>query len=222
MDTFTREELEKTYPTLSKARICANQANYSMASDLYSEVLTELIAHFPQDTPELCRVYIDYAFSLVQNCVQFFTNEYLNLATHQASFSDKRKNTEDDLEIAWSVLEIARVVLAKDKLASMRIRYLLGEILLLNNNFNDAICEYTESMALSEIKGSKYCECLLKIASCHEFMKDYEEANVSLKKIVEVYENMKEEGSADELIQTLLKDIHERIEFNGTKYLKTI
>lgn len=216
MSTPPPVDLQSQFPDLQKARACANQDNHAMASDLFSDVLNALTAQHPQDDPAVCYIYIDYANSLVRNCTQFFTSEYLNIANH-AGASHGRRSIEDDLEIAWNVLEIAKVVLQKDRLASMKIRYLLGEILLLNNNFNDAVCEYTESMALSDKHGTKYCECLLKIASCHEFMKDYGEANVSLRKIVQVYEAAKSE-IGEERVKGLVVDIQERIEFNETKY----
>lgn len=217
MNPPQEDDLTQKYPNIQKARLCANQQNYSMASDLYSEVLNELSSAYPQDDINVCRIYIDYANSLICNCEKYFTEEYLNIVNHHTIVSHQRKSIEDDLEIAWNVLEIAKVVLQKDKLASIKIRFLLGEILLLNNHFNEAICEYTESMALSERQGTKYCECLLKIASCHEFMKNYAEANVSLKKITEIYEESKGEIE-DERVVELLADLKERIEFNETKY----
>lgn len=199
------DDLNQIFPGLNTARICANKENHQMAAEIYSEILIEAAKNFKEDDPRLCRIYVEYASSLIINCEDFFTNELSLLANHKVVNSSEKQIIEDDLENAWNLLEIAKIVLAKEKVLLSKIYYLLGEILILNNNFLDAITEYKECLVLCE-PSKRHCDALLKIASCYEFLKMYEESNAHLNEILLIYEKNRSlvgDCKADEIIEEM-------------------
>ncbi|EJW02181.1 hypothetical protein EDEG_03377 [Edhazardia aedis USNM 41457] len=211
------DEVFSKFPEIKEARLCANQQNYNLASELYSDFLNKLSEKgFKQDDPLMCYIYIEYASALIESAALFFVEELEMLANCKSTSASRKAEKEDDLEIAWNILEIAKLVFLEldDKENLLRIYFLLGEIQVLNNQFDDAIAEYNNCyeilIATSKSPTNKMSECLWKIATCYEFMKNYEEACKCLNKIIALYEKSKEElgDKADQLIQ----EIKEKLE----------
>lgn len=214
--TLMENELHKEFDDFHKAWVCVNQENYKLAAELYSEGLIKATTKYKEDDPRLCQIYIDYAYSLIQNCENFFTNEISLLSSHQQTNILEKQHAEDDLQVAWDLLEISRIVLAKESHLMSKIYFLLGEIQLLNNNFNDAILEYSNCISLLKPENSRYCESLYKIASCYEFAKDFDLANANLSKIIEICE-INRSVLGDERVNSIIEEIKERMKNNNTR-----
>ncbi|EPR79828.1 Histine-binding protein N1/N2 -like protein [Spraguea lophii 42_110] len=161
------ENLEEKYPALRQARLCFTQKNYAFASEFYSELLSTMEKN--ESIHEICKIYLEYAEVLIEEANEYFTLAFLEFAQQRAPNNTEKEEIEESLEIAWSLLEICRQTFAveKDKILIRRIHTLLGDILLLNNNFQDAITEY--AVAIENYEDIKIMQ---KMASCYEFLED--------------------------------------------------
>ncbi|KAM0684882.1 hypothetical protein COBT_003909, partial [Conglomerata obtusa] len=188
------DELLKLFPEIQTARACSVQDNHELATEIYSEILTEASSSYEKDSQTLCLLYLEYAESLIKNCEEYFIKEISMISAYKAVTLSEKADKENDLVIAWDVLEIAKSVYiaSKQSFYLSRSYFLLAEIQLLNNNFLGAINDYTNAMEeLIKVKLQKsviYCECLYKIATCNEFMKYYDESVNCLRKMIDVYE----------------------------------
>ncbi|KAM0673029.1 hypothetical protein GVAV_003520 [Gurleya vavrai] len=211
------QDLIKTFPNVLTARSCASQQNFEMAADIYSEILESAIQKYPEDSPIICIIYLEYASALINSCEIHFQNEISLISSYNAPKLSEKVEKEDDLIIAWEVLEISKNVFtaAKESEHLAQAYYLLAEIQLLNNEFLDALKDYTNAITeLEKIKKEKtvrYCECLYKIAICNEFLKYFDESLVCLEKIKKIYENCEDELGFENK-KVLMDDISEKIE----------
>ncbi|TBU20906.1 hypothetical protein CWI38_0010p0010 [Hamiltosporidium tvaerminnensis] len=149
---------------------------YDMASEVYSEVLSAAENIYDQNDPNLCKIYLEYAASLIRGSEEHFVNELEKMVSKRTVGSSR----DDDLNIAWDVLEISKSVFIanKDHNDLAQTFYLLGDILLLNNDFTGAITEYVSSIVeIKKCAGKNTLsesEVFYKMATCYEFMEEYE------------------------------------------------
>ncbi|KAM0678278.1 hypothetical protein COBT_004217, partial [Conglomerata obtusa] len=147
------------------------------------------------------------------------------ISAYKAVTLSEKADKENDLVIAWDVLEIAKSVFiaSKQSFYLSRSYFLLAEIQLLNNDFLGAINDYTNAMEeLVKIKLQKsviFCECLYKIATCNEFMKYYDESVNCLRKMIDVYESLDKEMEEEKKIN-LISDIEDKIKEVKAKKIK--
>ncbi|KAF7683663.1 hypothetical protein TCON_1136 [Astathelohania contejeani] len=192
---------------IEQARVCVNQKQYQMAIDIYSDILNKASALYSVDDPVLAELYLEYANALICNSHELFISELQSiLKMKAAALPDK----EDDLEIAWNVVELAKntFMVTKDHYNLYRAYFYLGEILILNNEFSESIKEYANSITeLDIVSGngkdmtynSQYFEIYSRIASAYEFLKDYQNSSLYYKKCLDLQKNNGSEAVVDEL-----------------------
>lgn len=97
-------------------------------------------------------IYIEYAHCLIKNVSNYFQTLLHCLNTHQPSILQKKEIYEEDLEIAWNVLEQARLYfkMKNDTHQLKKVYFLQGEIYLLNDQYADAIKEFSNCLLVND------------------------------------------------------------------------
>lgn len=194
--------MESKKPTIENARICTKQQNYDLAAEIYSEILSNTNTETP--SIYLCILYIEYSDVLIHGANNFFVKYLNNMINYKIYHSKENIERVDDLEIAWNCLEITKNMLRTLKttmneddkkwlegssieILLQKTYFLLGEIQLLDNKFNGAISDYSESLKYYPDNGLIH----QRIAQCYEFLKDNENAILYHQKSIPFYENDK-------------------------------
>ncbi|KRH93575.1 Cell cycle-regulated histone H1-binding protein [Pseudoloma neurophilia] len=139
-------------------------------------------------------ILIEYSHALIKHCFIYYDSIVATVSNNSnkylASLINKKSEIETDLEIAWESLEQARIyfntlhssdlnedmtMLQKFENLS-KISFLEGEIYLLNEQWNDAVISYTETL---------------------EMIQKYESERIRLDKIMNIPQNMKSEQKND-------------------------
>ncbi|WUR03455.1 G-protein-signaling modulator 2 [Vairimorpha necatrix] len=167
--------LEDYYEDIPTAYQYTAQGNFEEAINIY----TSLLDNINPDDETVPYLYLNYANCLIKNCNQFFIEEIKNI--HSGFDLKKREIYEDDLENAWSLLEICRssFSILKDEYNLSKTYFLLGEISLLNNEFRDAIRDFIETESLykkCKVEDNEYIELYMSMSSAYEFLEEYEQA----------------------------------------------
>ena len=181
---------------LETAKLCSIQNNYELAINEYSEILEEMSEVSDADLKKN-EIFIEYADVLIKN----FTEEAgrslkLLLENSTAGFD----MGDSDLEIAWDVTQIALQTFTDSKNGEKvrECHKLLGEILLLNNNFLGAISEF-ETIFSENLEKSEKIFILGKIGQCYEFLED-EKFKEFYQKIIEISDDEEEKQAYKDLI----------------------
>lgn len=154
-------------------------------------------------------ILIEYSHTLIKNAIAYynsiisssFSQNILNTNNNLSILINKKEQIENDLEIAWSSLEQARIFSGNFDFKA-KIYFLQGEILLINENWQDAITCFSESIE--------------NIYKYEEFMK--KENNEKEKNIEK--ENNIEDNEKEDNIEDNKKDNKENIE--NTFYFKYV
>merc|ERR1712080_530397 len=111
-----------------------------------------------------------------------------------------KDNINIQLEENNKIITLNFINNSNENIILSQCHHLLGDIQLLNNNFLDAISEYKKSLEF-EFDSHLY----IKIAQCHEFLKDYENA---LK-----FYDFALKSNKNDLIEDKILDAKERIDY---------
>lgn len=214
-----QKRIAKEFPSITHARASVSQKEYSLAVDIYSDILEAAEKAYDQRSEEMCLIYLEYTHALISLC---FAHNYDKLS----KLSRKEKidffDCDEDLETAWSLLEICRLTFTEISNEKMlrKTHFLLGEILLNNDKMEEALCEYE--------KAGEDDETVYRKALCYEFMGQYARSiellrgiksqnaelmdEISLeimtlenKKVEEPVEKKKDEVNNDEVISVNVK-----------------
>ncbi|KAM0677396.1 hypothetical protein BDAP_002079 [Binucleata daphniae] len=98
-------DLFNLFPDLRIARACFEQKNYEICCEIYSELLEK--AKESKNSPLLCVIYLEYCEALIRGCECYFIDEIRDISNSKVININKK---EDDLEIAWDLLELSRSV----------------------------------------------------------------------------------------------------------------
>ena len=172
------------FPSIATARACVTQKEYGMAADIYSEVLETAAEKYDQRSETMCMIYLEYSHALIS---LFFSNNYDKLRKLSLKEKITFQDNDDDLETAWSLLEICRITFEEQKNTAMLVRthFLLGEVLLNNDKMEEALAEYE--------KAEQNSETAFRKALCYEFLGDYRRSIQTLEEIKTDNEEMKRE-----------------------------
>lgn len=129
---------------------------------------------YDQKSEIMCIIYLEYSQALISLS---FTQNYDNICKLNRKESITFVDCDEDLEIAWELLEICRLTFGETNNGPMlrRTHFLLGEILLNNNKLEDALAEYEQADCDNET--------LFRKALCYEFMGDYKQSIAILEQI---------------------------------------
>lgn len=212
------EKLEDAFPSLIEARASVAQGAFEHGIEIYCEILDRV----NPDDEKVPYIYLEYADALIRNSNSFFVDEISKISSKNGLDLNERRETEEDLETAWNLLEICRnaFIILKDYHSLTTTRFLLGDICLLNNEFRDALHELTECVStmdkIYEKDDIRYADVYLSLANCYEFMEDFEMSRKYYDKAIVVYKaeqgRKESEGEADaigDLISELLQKIRE-------------
>lgn len=168
------ERIVKEFPSVSSARDAVARNEYGTAVDTYSEVLEAARSLYDQKSEIMCAIYLEYSQALISLS---FTQNYDNICKLSRRESITFVDCDEDLEIAWELLEICRLTFEETSNGPMlrRTHFLLGEILLNNNKVEEALAEYEQADCDSE--------ALFRKALCYEFMGDYKQGIAILEQI---------------------------------------
>jgi tetratricopeptide (TPR) repeat protein len=186
--------LEENYPKIESARASIAQGQYEHALEIYSEILDSV----NPDDETVPYLYVEYSNALIKNANEFFMEEVAAIAENRGFSLLDRHNIEDDLESAWNLLEISKsafTILRDDKhLATTH--FLLGEISLLNNQYKEAIHDYTESintfLKIYDEADLELLDVYLSMANAYEFSEDFDMGIFYYKKAIVVYKRVEE------------------------------
>lgn len=130
-------DLYALFPDLKLARSLMQQSNFDVVAEVYSEILdsatikcdTNLDAAsskqknkagkkpnknptslYERDSPLLCIIYLEYCEALIKSSENYFINEIRVISENKTMKSGERQSKEDDLEIAWDLLELCKSV----------------------------------------------------------------------------------------------------------------
>ncbi|ELQ75904.1 Cell cycle-regulated histone H1-binding protein [Trachipleistophora hominis] len=119
-------------------------------------------------------IYIEYAHCLIRNVNNYFQTLLLQLNAHQPSMLQKKEIYEEDLEIAWNVLEQARLFfkMKNDKHQLKKVYFLQGEIYLLNDQHADAVREFSECLLVEDEQFVCDGTVYKRIGDCYFFLGD--------------------------------------------------
>lgn len=123
-------------------------------------------------TNEKASILIEYSHSLVKNAINYFDSIIANAAfanmepsstpnvAQITSLINKRAQIESDLQIAWESLESSRLffICQKNHSSLAKIAFLQGEINLINENWNDAIDCYLDTLDSIEKINKDSCQ----------------------------------------------------------------
>lgn len=208
--------LEETYPKIVNARASIAQGQYEHALEIYSELL-DIVNPDDETVPYL---YVEYSHALIKNANEYFMEEVANIAESRGFSLLNRQNIEDDLETAWNLLEVSKsaFTILRDDMQLATTHFLLGEISLLNNQYNEAIHDYTESintfLKIHDESDIELLDVYLSMSNAYEFSEDFDMATFYYKKAINVYKKA-EESSVDPLdkenISGLIVELLEKI-----------
>ncbi|ADM11484.1 putative histone-binding protein N1/N2 [Encephalitozoon intestinalis ATCC 50506] len=194
------EDLAEAFPLLSEARASIAQGEFEHGIGIYSEILEGV----NPDDEKVPYLYIEYADALIKSSDMFFIEEISKISGRKGLNLEERKGAEDDLEIAWNLLEICKNAfnILKDYSMLARTRFLQGEICLLNNEFRDALHELVECVAVMdkiyEKDCFKYADVYLSLANCYEFLQDFERSKEYYDKTIGIYRAEQEQKESEE------------------------
>ncbi|CAD26554.1 HISTONE-BINDING PROTEIN N1/N2 [Encephalitozoon cuniculi GB-M1] len=194
------EDLTEAFPLLLEARASVTQGEFEHGIAIYSELLESM----NPDDEKVPYVYIEYADALIKSSNVFFIEEISRISGRKGLNLEERKGAEDDLEIAWNLLEICKSAFSilKDYAMLARTRFLQGEICLLNNEFRDGLHELVECVAVMdkiyEKDCFKYADVYLSLANCYEFLEDFEMSKEYYDKAIGIYRAEQERRESDE------------------------
>lgn len=185
------ERIVKEFPSIASARDAVAHKEYSTAVDTYTEVLEAARGVYDQKSEIMCAIYLEYSQALISLS---FTQNYDNICKLSRKESITFADCDEDLEIAWELLEICRLTFETSGNGPMlrRTHFLLGEILLNNNKVEEALAEYERADCDSET--------LFRKALCYEFMGDYEQSIAILEQIKSENKELMEEVDLEILI----------------------
>ncbi|KAL0265619.1 UNVERIFIED_CONTAM: hypothetical protein PYX00_011332 [Menopon gallinae] len=164
--------IAEEFPSIASARDAAAQKEYSTAVDIYTEVLEAAREKYDQKS------------------------EAMLGRKESVTFADG----DEDLEIAWELLEICRLTFENTGNEPMlrRAHFLLGEILLNNNKIEEALAEYG--------RADNDNETLFRKALCYEFMGEYREGIALLEQIRSENEEFMDEVNMEILMMRQKED----------------
>lgn len=199
------EDLEDVFPSLREARASVQQGAFEHGIEIYCEILENV----NPDDEKVPYLYLEYADALIKSSNSFFIEEISKISNRQGLDLRERKETEEDLEIAWDLLEICRnaFTILKDYGSLATSQFLLGEISLLNNRFHDALHELTECVStmdkVYEKDDVKYVDVYLSMANCYEFMEDFSMSREYYNKAIGVYRAEQGRKSSEEVVEAI-------------------
>lgn len=194
------KNLESVYPSLKEARSCVVQGEYEHAINLFSEILKSI----NPDDEKTPYVYFEYANAMIKNSSEYFMEEIARIGNKQGISLLERNEIECDLENSWNLLEICSrsFSILRDYKMLARTYFLQGEICLLNNEFSDAIHEYTECLAemqkVYDENDIEYADVYLSIAASNEFMNKFDECIDALNNVIQLYKLAKVKSEDEE------------------------
>lgn len=194
------EDLAETFPMLSEARASIAQGEFEHGIEIYSEILSDM----NPDDEKIPYLYIEYADALIKSSDMFFIEEISKISGRKGLNLEDRKGAEDDLEIAWNLLEICKNAFSilKDYSMLARTRFLQGEICLLNNEFRDGLHEFIECVAVMDKIYEKdcfrYADIYQSLANCYEFLGDFEKGREYYDKAIGIYRAEQERRESEE------------------------
>ncbi|EEQ82650.1 hypothetical protein NCER_100606 [Vairimorpha ceranae BRL01] len=178
--------LEDFYEDIPLAHQYFAQGEFEKAIDIYSGILNKI----NPDEETVPYLYINYANCLIKNSNQYFLEEIQNI--HSGFDLSERQIIENDLEMAWNMLESCRsffTILKEDFLLGKTF-FLLGEISLLNNEFRDALRDFIECENIYkklQADCTEYIDLYFSMSNAYEFLEDYDMAIKMLRDLVEIF-----------------------------------
>lgn len=201
------QEIMKEYPLIEKARALSVQKDYAHAAETYSALLEAVAKDEPEDSVNMCLIYLEYAKAL--------------LLANEDVIVTKAPGHEvmDDLEIAWEVLEIARRVFEKEDMRGELIKTysLLSEVSLESNNFQDSLGDLEACLNLTVEKygaeDRRTAEIYFRMAMNHELMENTGKAAELVEKVIEILDASKLKASPEEEhdLNELVAEMKERL-----------
>lgn len=203
-------EVQEDYSEIMKARTLMVQNDFARASEIYSNVLSQMAEKEKEDGLKMSVVYLEYAKCLLLSNDSLVINPEI----------EEDNNYLEDLGIAWELLEIAKRAFTEHNLKEelINVHLLLSDISQETNNFVESLNDLLEIYRL--IKEDKEKErmipdILLRIAFTYEALDQKEEAISTLNRIIEI---MKETDGKDR--EEIISEVEEKIDAlrNPEKY----
>lgn len=194
-------EVQNEYTEIQRARVLMVQSDFSRASEIYANVLSQMAEKEAEDSLKMSVVYLEYAKCLIMSNDKLVINPEI----------EEDNEYLDDLGIAWELLEIAKSVFKKHNFIDelINVHLLLSDISQESNNFTDSLEDLLEVLRLIRQKDSKserLPNILLQTALMYEALNKKEEAISMLESIIEILS--KEEG---EDARGIISEVQEKI-----------
>lgn len=161
------DQLILEFPSIVEARGYVERKQYEDALDIYSEILEEAKTRHDEISTFMCSIYLEYSSTLISS---FFASNFDKLQRLANRQRVNLSEDDNDLEIAWELLELCRITYTKvnDIHNLNRTYFLLGELLLNDNKIEEALEEYNKCMIDNEV--------LYRKALCYEFLNKFDES----------------------------------------------
>ena len=178
----------ESYENIRLARLYKIHNNYNEAIQIYFDLIEET----DEESEEYSYLLMEYGICLLENAFTKVENEYLSLVDgNKRAKMNKDTNIEEDLEYTWNCFDNARVnfELMNDDESLAVVHKYLGDILVFNNNFREAIEEYKKAQEHC-INTDGFLNLQEDIAECHVYLEEKEKA-------IELYEECRKIGEDD-------------------------